>query len=192
MIFSITGTVKIRQPDLLVLETGGIAYEIRIPYTTYNMISEQGKDANVFTHLVHKEDRMELYGFFDRESLKIFRLLISLSGIGPRMALVLLSHLTPSDLEQTVSAKDQVRLTQIKGVGKKMAEKILFELKDKITGVAPGEGSSATGDLILALQTLGYAKHEISKVLNDPALREVSQLEDKVKTALNILNRRNG
>jgi len=190
LIYALNGTIMEKKPDCAVLNVNGIFFGINIPLTTFHKLNALEQTDTLFTHLVHKEDRMELYGFKDKDSLGIFKLLISLPGLGPKLALVLLSHLSPEELKAVVASQNADRLKSISGIGAKKAEKILFELKNKFKDL-PGEGietgSAQDNDFTLALKSLGYSAQEIGRVLRDPDVADKKELEEKVKAALRKL-----
>jgi len=193
MIYKLSGILIEKKPDFLALDVKGIAFAISIPLTTYNKLPPLDSEYTLFTHLIHKEDKMELYGFHEKESLDFFKILLKLSGVGPKLALILLSNLTPGDLHHIVETKNIDRLKRINGVGPKKAEKIIFELKGKVHTMSESISDNAeqniNEEVILALSSLGYSNKEAQNVLNKPEVIHASSLEDKLKSALQILNK---
>jgi Holliday junction DNA helicase RuvA len=192
LIYSLKGVLVEKKPDFAALDVNGVVYGLHIPLTTFNSFGPVGQPLQLYTHLVHNEDKMELYGFKDRENLEIFRILISVTGIGPKLALVLLSNLAPADLQKHVAEQNVDRLKRISGIGPKKAEKILFEMKNKLrmplAAGAPG-ASGEENDLALALGSLGYSDQEIVRALAQKEVEAGRTLEDKITAALRALNR---
>jgi Holliday junction DNA helicase RuvA len=152
MIGRISGRLLAKNPPQVLLEAAGVGYEIDVPMSTFYSLPASGESVTLYTHLSVKEVSHSLYGFATLEERSAFRQLIRISGVGPRTALAVLSGLSVADLAQAVGAQDQVRLTRIPGIGKKTAERLLLELKDKL-----GERA---GDVVHALVALGYSEKE--------------------------------
>ena len=138
MIASIHGTLIAKSPTEVVIDTGAIAYTISIPLSTYTTLGNLNSAVTLLTYLHVREDVLALYGFSSEEERSIFRLLISVSGIGPRMGQTILSGITVPDLKHHIISGDLGALTTIPGVGKKLAERLIVELRDKIGRVKPG------------------------------------------------------
>jgi holliday junction DNA helicase RuvA len=187
MICGLTGSIIEKRPDFAALDVNGVIYGINIPLTTYQSLNGLHEKQTLHTYLIHREDRMELYGFKDRENLEIFELLISLQGIGPKLAIVLLSNLTPDDLRKHVQDQNIDRLKRISGIGPKKAEKILFELKGKLGPArisTDHPAADTANDLYLALISLGYTSAEAEKAVRNPAVTSARTLEEKIREAL--------
>ncbi len=189
MICRLMGIIVEKKPDHAIVDVNGIGYFVSIPLTTYNFLSEVGTQETLYTSLIHKEDRMELYGFKDQESLQLFKLLLSVSGIGPKLGLVLLSNLTPDELRRNVQEQNIDKMKRISGIGPKKAEKILFELKGKVKEIgkpiSASEAADATeNDLYLALVSLGYSEQESDRVMKKNEVRSQKTLEEKIREAL--------
>jgi Holliday junction DNA helicase RuvA len=174
----------------LTVETGGIGYFINISLTTYSAL-ETKKDVNILIHEVIREDSHQLYGFAADEERNIFRLLISVSGVGANTARMMLSSLTPDELEKAILGSDSNLLKSVKGIGLKTAQRIIIDLKDKV-GKHTGSGeifafadNTRRDEALSALVMLGFAKSAVSKVL-DKIVREEKNLtvEDMIKRAL--------
>jgi holliday junction DNA helicase RuvA len=196
LIYSLTGTISEKRPDFVALDVHGVTYGVTVPLTTYQQIRSIGESLTLHTVLIHREDRMELYGFAGREDREIFKLLISLQGIGPKLAIVLLSNLTPAELKKNVYEQNIDRLKRISGIGPKKAEKILFELKDKLKAtdreLAAADGTgvpSVEDDLYLALLSLGYNSSEAARAMSHMKVKDAATLEDKIKESLRLLSR---
>lgn len=191
MIRAVRGRLVEKRPDFAAVDVGGVVFGLAIPLSTFERLPSEGGEVLLHTHLVHGEDRMDLYGFADAEAAEVFRTLLGVSGIGPKMALAVLSRLPPAELEAAVAAQDVARLKSIGGIGPKTAEKIVFELKDKVARrpgrTADGSGGSVEADLRLALQSLGYSASEIDRAVSHASVRQVAALEEKIRAALAVL-----
>jgi Holliday junction DNA helicase RuvA len=199
MISSLRGTVLEVLPMRLVLEVAGVGYDIHIPLSTYDRLPQPGAEAKILTHLVVREDAHLLYGFATPEERDLFLLLVNnVSGVGPKLALAVLNGITPVIFRGLVVAGDIASLSKIKGVGKKTAERIIVELRDKVGVSAAWEAASAkqalspeeahVNDAVLALISLGYKQAEAHKTVR--AIRDAkpnASLEELVKEALKAM-----
>ena len=166
MIARLQGRLAEKVPNRIIVDVGGVGYDVAVPLSTYYKLGERGSDVTLRVHTHVREDTLALYGFSTALELQIFERLIGISGIGPRLALAVLSGIEAADLARAVQAGDVGRLTAIPGIGKKTAERIGLELKDKlpkgiIDATAVGEEAGAPGgqmrhDLLSALLNLGY------------------------------------
>ncbi|MCI9425219.1 MAG: Holliday junction branch migration protein RuvA [Flavonifractor sp.] len=196
MFYYVKGPVAHTAPFLAVVDCGGVGYACR---TTTNTLSklQKGKEAKLYTHLNVREDAMELYGFASENELNCFRMLIAVSGVGPKAALSILSATTPEGLAMSIITGDEKSLTVAQGIGKKIAQRIILELKDKLAKgqipTAGGESYSGTGVTVIpenkaseaaaALAVLGYNQNEIAVALKGIDL-EGQKLEEIVRQAL--------
>ena len=195
MFYFLNGTVAHVAPYLAVIDCGGVGYACR---TTNNTLArlKKGEAAKLYTHLNVREDAMELYGFFTENELNCFRLLIGVSGVGPKAALSILSSSTPETLAMSIITGAEKALTVAPGIGKKIAQRVILELKDKLAKgqITPGgESYGGTGVTVIpenksseaaaALAVLGYSQAEISMALRGIDLDALS-LEDIIKQAL--------
>ncbi len=190
MIGRIVGNLVARHPPQILVEVHGVGYEIDVPMSTFYNLPATGSTVTLHTHLVVREDAHQLYGFATEAERQVFRQLIRISGVGARTALSVLSGLSVADLQQAVSEQDGGRLTRIPGIGKKTAERLLLELRDKLdvaqvkaTAGAGGE----RGDVANALLALGYNDREVSW-----ALKQISAdvaVADGIKQALKLLSK---
>ncbi len=195
MITYIKGALVEKNPAYVVIETaGGVGYFIHISLTTFSQIKEE-KELKLFTHYVVKEDAQTLYGFYDEAERTLFRLLISVNGIGPNTACLILSALSVQDVVDAISAEDVRTIQMVKGIGTKTAQRVVIELKDKIAKAAfsVSENFSTAynnnkSESLSALVSLGFAKSAAEKVL-DKILKEDASLsvEDLIKRALKLL-----
>jgi len=164
MIGHLKGTVLAKSPERVLLEVGGVGYEVHIPVSTYYELDRLGDGApaslHVHTHL--REDAISLYGFWTETEKRLFERLIGVSGIGPRLARVILSGMPPAELIRAIAGGDLVRLSGIPGVGKKTAERMVLELRDRVREIAAPAEAVAAGpgdeDLVSALVNLGYKR----------------------------------
>ncbi|MBL8241684.1 MAG: Holliday junction branch migration protein RuvA [Bryobacterales bacterium] len=166
MIAHLRGSVLEKHPNLVILEAGGVGYEVHIPVSTFTRLPDLGVEAKLRIHMHVREDAMLLYGFHTPEEKLLFEKLITVSGIGPKVALTALSGITPADLVQAIRSGDLVQLTRIPGVGKKTAERMVVELRDKLDIAIAGSSTPVSFntagilseldlDLISALVNLG-------------------------------------
>jgi len=193
MIGRIAGTLLEKNPPEVLVEAGGIGYEIDVPMSTFYNLPSLGEPVALLTHLVVREDAHQLFGFLTAAERQAFRQLIRISGVGSRTALAVLSGLSVDELAQAVTLQESGRLTRIPGIGKKTAERLLLELKGKLgaalEGVAGGPAPTATGsaDVLRALLALGYSEKEAAAAVRQlPAGTGVS---DGIRLALKSLAR---
>jgi holliday junction DNA helicase RuvA len=192
------GFLAEKHPPHLVLDVNGVGYELEVPMTTLYRLPHVGEPVTLHTHLVVREDAHLLYGFFEKRERELFRELIRLNGVGPKLALALMSGLEVDELVRCVQAQDTSALTRIPGVGKKTAERLLVELKDRFkaweslpgtfTLVASGPNAAplvatAEADAVSALISLGYKPQEASKAVSAIKEKDLSS-EDLIRRAL--------
>ncbi|OHB17133.1 MAG: Holliday junction DNA helicase RuvA [Parcubacteria group bacterium RIFCSPHIGHO2_01_FULL_45_26] len=161
MIAELKGVVNRREVGYVVLDVGGVGYKVYVPLS----VSVKSRDSLLlFTHLVVREDALDLYGFGDLETLRFFELLLRVSGVGPKSALAILSQASIPTLKQAIANGDLSYLTKVSGIGKKTAERIIIELRDRVS--SEGEGDLAgVGDALEALVALGYSRRESQETL---------------------------
>ena len=181
MIGRLSGKLIEKQPPQIIVDVQGLGYEIDVPMSTFYNLPGLGEIITLFTHLVVREDAHLLYGFGTNDERRAFRQLLKISGVGPKLALSVLSGLSVADLAQTVAMQETGRLTKIPGVGKKTAERLVLELRDKLDHAPSVAGSSATlkansGDVLNALLALGYNEREaqwaLKQIPNDLTVSE--------------------
>jgi Holliday junction DNA helicase RuvA len=176
MIALLRGRVLDKQPNRVIVDVGGVGYDVQVPLSTYYDVGEEGADVTLRVHLHVREDVLQLYGFLTELERQLFERLIGISGIGPKLAIAVLSGMEPRDLIAAVQRGDVTRLTGIPGIGKKTAERIVLELRDRLAQLVPpaAAGSQAAeaptgdrlrGDLISALQNLGYHRPQAEKAI---------------------------
>lgn len=198
MIGRLRGSLVEKQPPHLVLDVGGVGYEIEVPMTTLYRLPHLGEQVTLHTHLVVREDAHLLFGFYEKRDREMFRELIRLNGVGPKLALALMSTLEVDELVRCVQAQDTSALTRVPGVGKKTAERLLVELKDRFKAwdslpgsfrlVSEGPGApvqvaTAESDAVSALVSLGYKPQEASKAISAIKDKNLSS-EDLIRRAL--------
>lgn len=199
MIYSLRGTLVHREPGMIVVECGGVGYGCRTSFNTMTELGETGREVTVYTHLSVREDAVELYGFSSQQELSCFRLLISVSGVGPKAAISILSDMTPERFAFFVAAGDSKSFTRVKGIGAKTAQRIVLELKDKVgadfsssqtSQVSFAAGAAAVptdsvSEALEALMVLGYTQGEAAPYLAklDPSL----PTQDLIREALRLM-----
>lgn len=185
MIGYLSGTILTSNEKLLILDCGGIGYEVYAPQSILAG-AVAGAPLSLWTHLVHRDVAMELFGFQNQTSVDLFRLLISISGIGPRSALGILDYNTPEELATAISTKDITYLTKVSGIGKKTAEKILIELADKMPELSAEAGTNQ-GDVVDALVAMGYSLIQARDAARSVQGDDVD-IKDRIRLALVFLN----
>jgi len=192
MIGRITGTLIELSPPTVCVQAGGLGYEIDVPMSTLYKLPPAGQTVTLHTHLAIREDAHVLYGFATPAERAAFRALIKVSGIGARTALAVLSGLSVDDLADAVERQESGRLVKVPGIGKKTAERLLLELRDKL-GAMPGTArpdgtpSAGGGDVLNALQALGYSAAEARRAMS--ALPEGLSVSEGIRQALKALAR---
>lgn len=185
MIYSLNGTIIHTEPNAVVIECGGVGYKCLTTMNTLRVLPKTGEKAMVYTHMIVREDAVELCGFAEMSELNCFRLLTSISGVGAKVAVAILSELTPEQVALAVSSGDSKALTKANGVGNKIAQRIILELKDKVKNLVPsgtvnvpvslGAATADGGNIskaLGALAVLGYAPDEVTPFMSgiDPEL----------------------
>jgi Holliday junction DNA helicase RuvA len=191
MIGRIHGKLLAKQPPQIIVDVHGVGYEIDVPMSTLYNLPAVGAEVTLLTHLIVREDAHLLYGFATDQERHVFRQLLKISGVGARTALSVLSGLSVADLHAAVSAQDSGRLTKIPGIGKKTAERLLLELKDKLdvtVTVSPASGgASPGGDIVNALLALGYNDKEAAWAVRQ--LPADTSVNDGIRQALKLLSK---
>jgi Holliday junction DNA helicase RuvA len=188
----ITGTLVEKNPPQIIVSCAGVGYEIDVPMSTFYPLPRTGEEVTLLTHLVVREDAHLLYGFLTASERTAFRQLLKISGVGPKVALSVLSGLSVDDLSAAVASQDAARLTKVPGVGKKTAERLVLELRDRlpmaVTAVrADANASAAGGDVVNALLALGYNEREAQAAVKQ--LPGELQLPDAIRQALRNLSK---
>ncbi len=197
MIAHLKGQLTYKSPEYTIVDVNGVGYQVFTPLSTYYALPKPGESVLLLIHTRVREDELKLFGFLTEEEQKIFEKLITINKVGPKLALGILSGMSPADLLTAIMNNDAARLSAIPGVGKKTAERLAMELKDKLSDLAlemehqpdsaPREGYFE--DALSALINLGYKKPQAEKALNSVYNQngKDSTLEDLIKESLNIL-----
>lgn len=198
MIAHLRGRILRKATQEAVIDVSGVGYRVTIPLSTFYKLGDVGAEAALLIHTHVREDALALYGFLTDEEQLLFERLLSISGVGPKVALGILSGIEAPDLVEALRTSDVARLTRIPGVGKKTAERLVLELKDKMpvrTGpaaeAAASPGTTSRDDLLSALVHLGYSRPEAERGV-DKALREGkdARFEDLLRRSLQVLSGR--
>ncbi len=196
MIARLTGSLMEKEPHRLVIDVGGLGYRAFIPLSTYYTLPEVGSEITLRIHTHVREDAISLFGFASREELDLFERLIEISGVGPRLALAILSGMPAADLVAVISEGDSGRLRGIPGVGPKTADRVILEMRDRIKtisrGAEPGAGAGTDGsirrDVVSALVNLGYREGPARSAV-DEAIGADGRAEAGAHTLQTVLRR---
>jgi len=189
MIGMVRGTVVAIRGDSLIIDVAGIGYEVAVPSRTSARVASVGSEATLHTHLHVREDQMALYGFTTIDDRDLFRLLLGVSRIGPRVGLAILSTMSADELRRVVATDDVAALTAVPGIGKRSAQKLLLELRPKLdVADADLQGTGPLSEVRGALEGLGYQPDEISDALRQ--LPAELPVEESLRLALQALGRR--
>ena len=186
-----TGILAEKSPPQVLVDAGGVGYELDVPMSSFFNLPALGERVTLLTHFVVREDAQQLFGFLTHDERSTFRQLVKISGVGPRTALAILSGLSVAELADAVSRQESGRLVKVPGIGKKTAERLLLELKGKL-GPELGQPAAAAADdnhndIVQALLALGYSEREAAAALK--ALPPQVAVSDGIKLALKALNR---
>ncbi len=203
MIAYVRGLLAETGEDFIIIESkSGVAYQIRVPGSVIPALPVLGSEVKVHTYLHVREDAMQLFGFLRKDDLKVFQLLLGVSGIGPKGALSVLSVISADDLRYAVLSEDVKAISKVPGIGSKTAQRLIIELKDKlkledvirdsqgeidVTVGASGQGADARSETVLALTALGYSNSEALKAVNQVKDSEAMDTETLLKAALKKL-----
>jgi len=190
MIGKLTGVLSDKNPPQIIVDCGGVGYEVQVPMGTFYNLPAEGQKVTLLTHFVVREDAQILYGFGSYSERAAFRELIKISGVGPRTALAVLSGIGVPDLVQAVTLQEAGRLIKVPGIGKKTAERLLLELKGKLgadLGVSTNAVGDSQNDILQALLALGYSDKEGALALK--ALPQDVGVSEGIKLALKALAR---
>ena len=187
MIDMVTGQVVAVTNTTVTLLVGGVGLRIHVPTTVRDMMDGTGQRMTLYTHLVVREDDLTLYGFTDQDERALFETLIGVSGVGPRLAVAVISTLTVEHLQNAIAREEPEVLTRVPGIGKKLAQKLAFELKDKIA-IEPATGLAAISDIdtdvLATLTALGYSVVEAQAALQAIPRDAPDDIEERVRLAL--------
>lgn len=188
MIGSLRGRLLIKRADGVIIETGGVGFSVKVPAGILSELPDEGNDIFLFIHTSVKEDSIDLYGFIDETGRSAFRTLLGVTGVGPRLALNILSGSSVDDFLRAVETEDIGLLTRLPGVGKKTAQRIILELREKLP--SSGEKKDAAfGDTLSALVNLGYRKAEAQSILEKIYKQGIRDVESLLKESLKYLNK---
>lgn len=191
MIGRLRGQLVAKNPPQILIDVAGVGYEVDVPMSTFCNLPELGANVMILTHLVTREDAQLLYGFLSEEERTLFRALIKISGIGPRIGLAILSGMNASDLVNAIENGESGLLTRIPGIGKKTAERLVLELKGKLLGVGLSSSLPTSNanhaDIISALVALGYSEREAQSATK--ALPPETSVSDGIRLSLQHLTR---
>jgi len=197
MIALLTGRLAHKSPEFIVLDVNGVGYRVQIPFSTYYDLPDEGSSISLNIYTQVKEDAINLYGFRTLEEKTFFQLLISVTGIGPKLGKDILSNVPVTELAQALSQGDLARLSSIPGIGRKTAERLVLELKSKVLkldmalpaqeGSRPAATSAVTDDVASALINLGYKEAVVNKALAEVEVSAGTSMEDVLKRALKLL-----
>lgn len=194
----IKGELAEKNIDSIVVEAAGVGYLIYIPTQYFDMLPDEGEDVKIYAYLCVREDAMILYGFLSKDDLEIFKLLITVSGIGPKGGLAILSTLPADDLRFAILSGDSKAISKAPGIGAKTAQRVILDLKDKLSledafekklenqtsGAAVSMNSTVKNDAVMALNALGYSSTESLKAVSKVDITEDMDVEDVLKLAL--------
>lgn len=196
MIAALRGRLLEKQPARLIVDVGGVGYDVQVPLSTYGGVGDVGSDITLRVHTHVREEQIALFGFLTPLEQQIFERLISVNGIGPKVALAVLSGIAPGDLVAAVQGNEPARLTTIPGIGRKTAERIVLELRDRLPAAMPvspdstAPGSAVRADLLSALVNLGYPRPTVEKAVGDVLKAQPSATFDEaLRQALGRLAR---
>ncbi|MCH8055831.1 MAG: Holliday junction branch migration protein RuvA [Deltaproteobacteria bacterium] len=193
MIAKISGTLEHKLPSEITVDVGGVGYHIFISLSVFYHLPEVGEAVSLYIHTHMREDALQLFGFLEHKEKQVFLFLKSMTGIGPKLAVNILSGITADDLARALKEGDQPRLLSIPGVGKKLAERMIVELRDKFLTIPSeqvgwADGSQLMRDAISALVNLGYRRGEAEKSVREITRRGEGTLTDVLKEALQRLS----
>jgi holliday junction DNA helicase RuvA len=190
VIARIAGRLVAKHPPQIVVDVNGIGYEIDVPMSTLYQLPATGSEVTLLTHLLVREDAHQLYGFATESERALFRQLLKITGVGARTALSVLSGMSVADVNQAVSEQDSARFTRVPGIGKKTAERLLLELKDKLDiaiVAVPAEAANPGSDIVKALLALGYNEKEAQFAVKN--LDAGFNVTEGIRQALKVLSK---
>jgi holliday junction DNA helicase RuvA len=193
MIGRLSGILAHKAPGEITVDVGGVGYQIFIPLSVFYRLPELGEKVSLYIHTHLREDALQLFGFLEPEEKQVFLLLNSVAGIGPKLAVTILSGIPADDLARALKEGDQARLMAIPGVGKKLAERMVVELRDKAVlmpaqAVGAANGSQTTRDAVSALVNLGYRRADAERSVREITQKQEGSLAEVLKEALRRLS----
>lgn len=193
MIGFLRGSLAAKKVPFLLVDVGGVGYEVEAPMTTFYQLPALGETITLYTHLAVREDAHSLYGFFAEAERALFRSLIKVNGVGAKLALTILSGLSAEEFHRAIECNDVSALVRLPGIGKKTAERLIIEMRDRLPGVEtagaptptkPGVAASPVQDAVSALIALGYKPVDASRMVRDIPVTEGKSSEDLIRHAL--------
>ena len=184
MINRILGIIVEKNPSVVIVDVGGVGYEIGIPVSTFSKLPQIGEKVLLYTHLYIREDAHQLFGFLEEMERSLFGKIIKVSGIGPKVGLAILSTISPTSLVSYIERRNTENLCQIPGIGKKTAERMILELNGKIEAVS--ENTNNNEELVQALLALGYSEKEVRSTVS--TIEYKLTIQEKIKKALKLLS----
>jgi Holliday junction DNA helicase RuvA len=196
MIAHLEGRLDYKGQDRIVIDAGGVGYDVRVPTQLYDILPNEGEKCKIFIHTYFRdEDGTSLYGFMTLQDRELFKLLMTVSGVGPKVALSIMSSISASDLSEAIVTEDARALTQVNGIGKKTAQRLILELKDKVADmsleshVKRQPADNVSDDATSALVALGYSKQVASAAVSKAreATAGLPKVEELIKISLRYL-----
>ena len=193
MIASLQGVIDAISKDSMIINVNGIGFKLSVPTSVLSELGVVGREIKLYTHMHVREDDLSLYGFGSLDELRLFETLISVSGLGPKTAMGMLSAMSADQLAMAIASGSVEMLTTIPGIGKKTADRLILELKDKVGGVMistpAGRVAQENADVVTALVSLGYTAQETACAVNALPTGQKLKLEEKIKLALQYLGK---
>jgi Holliday junction DNA helicase RuvA len=193
MIASLKGVIDAISKDSMIVNVNGIGFKLSVPTSVLSELGVVGREIKLYTHMHVREDDLSLYGFGSLDELRLFETLISVSGLGPKTAMGMLSAMSADQLAMAIASGSVEMLTTIPGIGKKTADRLILELKDKVGGVMistpAGRVAQENADVVTALVSLGYTAQETARAVNALPTGQKLKLEEKIKLALQYLGK---
>ncbi len=188
MIASLRGTLLLKRPDIVIIETKGVGYEVSVPLSVLSSLPNEGESTFLYIYTHVREDSLQLFGFKSEEEKRLFTTVLGVSGIGPRIALSILSGISADKFKIALEKEDISQLTRIPGLGKKTAQRLIFELKEKLP-MSETSNEREYDDVLSALSNLGYKKNDAGKALDIVYNKDVRDIETLLKESLKILTK---
>jgi Holliday junction DNA helicase RuvA len=193
MIASLNGVIEAVSKDSMIVNVNGIGFKVAVTTSVLSEFGSIGREIKLFTHFHIREDDMSLFGFASPDEMRLFETLISVSGLGPKTGMAMLSALSADQIAMAIASGSVETLTTIPGIGKKTADRLILELKDKVGGVListpAGRAAQENADVVSALVSLGYSVQETTKAVNALPTGKLLSLEEKVKLTLQYLGK---
>jgi Holliday junction DNA helicase RuvA len=193
MIASLQGVIDAISKDGMIVNVNGIGFKLSVPTSVLSELGVVGREIKLYTHMHVREDDLSLYGFGSLDELRLFETLISVSGLGPKTAMGMLSAMSADQLAMAIASGSVEMLTTIPGIGKKTADRLILELKDKVGGVMistpAGRAAQENADVVTALVSLGYSAMETARAVNSLPTGQKLSIEEKIKLALQYLGK---